>query len=243
MRTELSIILQIILESLPVSSSGNLALFGLTLPTNINYAAHGATLLMYALFFRKKIMVVVLHPLRCYKNIFHAVLFGFFALLPTLFVYLVIEFMHPAFPLWLGFLITSLALFLSALSAGSDKGISIYKAFLIGVSQGIALLPGISRLGITYATGIWLGLSWRTAFAFSCMIEAPLLVVATSKGFYDLLRAGDCLAFWQVFIYGAATLVSYGMLLSVYRMAKNNYWWVFGIYTSVLACIAFKIVS
>ncbi len=243
MRTELSIILQIILESLPVSSSGNLALFGLTLPTDINYAAHSATLVIYALFFRKKIMVVLLQPLRFYKTIVHAVLYGVLALLPTLFFYCFIEYTQPEFTLWSGFVITSLALFLSALPAGADTGISGYKAFLIGASQGVALLPGISRLGITCAMARWLGFSWRTAFAFSCMIEAPLLLVATSKGFYDLFSAGGCLALWQVLIYGAATLVSYGIFLFVYRMAKNNYWWIFGIYTSVLACLAFKIVS
>ena len=263
MRIELSVILHIILESLPISSSGNLALFGLSLPTQINYATHGATLLIYALFFRKKLLTLLFHPIRCYKNILEAMLFGTLALIPTLACYALIEHTLPAFPLWLGFLITSLALF-SANITISPKGIlsigakrtilrtqNVSKgawvetgrtAFIIGCALGIALLPGISRLGITYATGRWLGLSWRTSFAFSCMIEAPLLIVASLKGLFDLRAEIVQVSIAALTGYILATVISYLMLCVVYKMAQENSWRIFGVYTAILASVAYMIV-
>ena len=216
MRIELSIILQILLESLPVSSSGNLALLSVSLPDNINYACHAATLAVYALFFRKKIVTLLAHPLRCKRAIIRACVVGICALVPTLVCYAAQAYM-PQTPLALGFAITSLALFSLAYAPGlarssqpvrrsclsirpsvtrDERRLEVFapanvsreaQALIIGSAQGAALLmPGLSRLGITYAVGRWLGHSYRTAFYFSCMIEAPLLIVASLKGLYSL---------------------------------------------------------
>lgn len=251
MSIELSVILQIILESLPVSSSGNLALLGLTLPEDINYATHAFTLIVYALFFRKKLFILLRHPLRCFTPLVRAVLYGICALVPTLLCYALFNYTQPAFPLWLGFLITSCVLLTFTLRArrslgvvGSRfrrnhiEGLTCLKAFFIGCAQGIALLPGISRLGITYATARWLGLSWRTAFGFSCMIEAPLIFVASCKGLYDLAPVVSSISLLTLFGYLGATVISYGVLWGVYRLAQKECWWIFGIYTALCSIVA-----
>ncbi len=263
MRTELALILQIILESLPVSSSGNLALLGLSLPTTLNYVAHGATVLIYALFFRHKLWALARHPVRCFKQILHACLYGFFALVPTVFAYIFLEYTHVTIPLYMGFFITSLSLLSLTLmplvshsiahsyparpecfAVGKMyrrvRAMTIGKAFLIGCAQGVTLLPGISRLGITYVVGRWLGLSWRTSFGFSCMIEAPLIIAASCKGIYDLvpLAAPSCAVVCEIIV---AMCVSYALLEVAYKAAQRELWWIFGVYVALLTLLAFAL--
>jgi undecaprenyl-diphosphatase len=196
------------------------------------------------LFFRKKLFVLARNPLRCYKNILNALLYGICALMPTLFFYLLFEYLQPTFPLWLGFFITSYVLVATAyfsppLALCDSRRESYRRAFLIGSAQGIALLPGISRLGITYAVGRWLGLSWRTSFAFSCMIEAPLIFLATCKGIYALREDVLQVTALPLIGYVGAAGVSYVILCLVYKLAQKNMWWIFGMYTSVLALLSF----
>lgn len=240
MRIELSVILQILLESLPVSSSGNLALFGISLPQTINYVSHVATVLVYAIFFRKKLFTLLLHPLRCKKVIAHAMLYGAAALVPTICIYGLLEYFNPHFYLPLGFFITTLLLLASFFAPQKVQQLTVTKAAIIGFAQGIALLPGISRLGITYVVGRFLGLSWRTAFNFSCMIEAPLIIVASLKGLYDIRADILTISFLSLVGYIVATFGAYLLLCLVYKLAQANRWWLFGIYTgflTILACV------
>ncbi len=237
MRIELSVILQIILESLPVSSSGNLALLGLILPTTLNYVTHGATVLIYALFFRKKLYTLAFHPLRCKKIIMHAILYGTAALVPTVVCFVFFNYSEPSFPLRLGFFITTLVLLCTSFDIKENHHLTVARACIIGCAQGAALLPGISRLGITWGVGRFLGLSWRTAFNFSCMIEAPLIIAASLKGIYDMRGQFSTISLWPCLVYAGAIAVSYALLCSAYKLAYYNRWWIFGIYTSMLIIV------
>ena len=112
MRTELACFLQIIFESLPVSSSGNLELMGLSLPESFNYATHAVTLLVYVVFFRKKWIPIIIHPLRVRTQIMTALFYGIAALVPTCAAYFLLAYVPVHVPLWLGFCVTTLILFL-----------------------------------------------------------------------------------------------------------------------------------
>jgi len=65
-----------------------------------------------------------------------------------------------------------------------DK-ISFTKAFLIGVFQSIAMIPGTSRSGATIVGGLLLGFNRKTAAEFSFLLAVPTMFVAT---FYDIYK-------------------------------------------------------
>jgi undecaprenyl-diphosphatase len=52
-------------------------------------------------------------------------------------------------------------------------------SFLIGVAQGIAIIPGISRSGLTIATGLLRKVEKRTAFTYSFLLSVPAVIGAT----------------------------------------------------------------
>ena len=70
---------------------------------------------------------------------------------------------------------TSFILFLSFFKKTSNKSISFLFAFIIGCSQAIAIIPGISRSGITICIAILLGLPSKEAARFSFMLAIPII--------------------------------------------------------------------
>jgi undecaprenyl-diphosphatase len=78
-----------------------------------------------------------------------------------------------------GFLLTGLLL-LSSLWAGSGKVPSptISAALIVGVAQGLAILPGISRTGATIVTALWFGVRPERAFELSMLLGIPTLTGA-----------------------------------------------------------------
>lgn len=60
------------------------------------------------------------------------------------------------------------------------------KAILIGIAQGLAALPGISRSGSTIATGIFLGLDRVTCARYSFLLSIPIIIGASI--FYPVLE-------------------------------------------------------
>lgn len=58
--------------------------------------------------------------------------------------------------------------------------ISLRASFLIGVSQALAVIPGVSRSGITMTTGLLLGLTREGAARFSFLLSAPIIFGAAA---------------------------------------------------------------
>ncbi len=55
------------------------------------------------------------------------------------------------------------------------KHIDLKTSFLIGLSQALAIIPGVSRSGITMTTGLLLGLTRESAARFSFLLSAPII--------------------------------------------------------------------
>jgi len=72
-------------------------------------------------------------------------------------------------------LITGGLLFLADKAKASSKQVGIKEAILIGVSQAIAILPGISRSGATISTAVILGIDKEKAARFSFLMVVPLI--------------------------------------------------------------------
>ncbi len=66
------------------------------------------------------------------------------------------------------------------------SGLSVREGFLIGLSQALAIMPGVSRSGITMTTGLLLGFTRETAARFSFLLATPIIA---GSGLYKLLKS------------------------------------------------------
>lgn len=84
-------------------------------------------------------------------------------------------------------ILTGLILFLADRAKNTNKKVSYGSALLIGISQAIAILPGISRSGATISTSVLLGIDRERAARFSFLMVVPLILGKMAK---DLLEGG-----------------------------------------------------
>lgn len=66
--------------------------------------------------------------------------------------------------------------------------INFKDTLLIGLSQALAIFPGISRSGSTITTGLALGLEREAAARFSFLLSAPIIAGAGLKSLYDFYK-------------------------------------------------------
>ena len=86
-------------------------------------------------------------------------------------------------------LLTGILLFLADRAKRTDKEVSFVNAVIIGISQAIAILPGISRSGATISTSVLLGIDREKAARFSFLMVVPLIfgaMVMDTKKFLDV---------------------------------------------------------
>ena len=102
-------------------------------------------------------------------------------------------------------------------------------ALLAGLAQGIAVLPGLSRSGITLATLLWLGIASERAFELSFLLSLPALTVGALLGARVALYRDDEGA---ILLYAAALVCVVGVgALEVLRGALlRRILWVFAVY-------------
>ncbi len=89
--------------------------------------------------------------------------------------------------------VTSMALFFVSNKEGntSIKSMTFKVAILIGVGQAIALLPGISRSGMTMVFALALGLNRKDAFDFSFMMFIPASIGGLLYSLFEIATGGE----------------------------------------------------
>lgn len=78
------------------------------------------------------------------------------------------------------FLVMGVFLFVSERRRNQTRSLNHLDAILIGIAQGVALIPGISRSGITITTGLLRKVDKQTAFTFSFLLFIPAVIGATA---------------------------------------------------------------
>jgi undecaprenyl-diphosphatase len=78
-------------------------------------------------------------------------------------------------------LITAILLILADKATASENEVSYKSALIIGISQAIAILPGISRSGATISTATLLGIDKGKAAEFSFLMVVPLIIGKVAK--------------------------------------------------------------
>jgi undecaprenyl-diphosphatase len=258
------LLFQILLESFPISSSGHRLLFELYLKKFNNYVmpesknffnftdaifpsvdvldhfAHGATVFILIFFFFSSWFFLLRHVRRCWRIILKIILFVGIADFITSIFYIVFKIVPVQFPLSLGFAITgcSLAsLYWCPKNDNNKKGsFNVATACVLGLVQGCALLPGISRLATTYACARWLHFSPQKSFQISWLIAWPLITAAFLNSTYILIKKYPSwlMIHWPIFVViFLAGIASYFMLCFSARLAYTYKFWKFSIYMIV----------
>ena len=182
-------------EFLPISSSGHLLLarifFGIQTDTPamkmLDILLHVGTLLPVLIVFRKEWVDMILHPIRN-KTLILLIA----ASVPTLAIYLLAKkfivvngyegfaIFDSGWFLGVSFLITAVFLLLCDHFASGkrpkEKKVGFLQAIVMGIFQGIGMIPGISRSGSTILGGTSTGLSKTLAAKFSFMMSAPAIL-------------------------------------------------------------------
>jgi undecaprenyl-diphosphatase len=92
--------------------------------------------------------------------------------------------------------------------------VTLGDAGAIGLSQALAIVPGVSRSGITISTGLFRGLDRYAAARFSFLLSTPALAGAALKAFHDLHKAGGLAPDMRVaFAVGAAVSAVTGWIV------------------------------
>jgi undecaprenyl-diphosphatase len=190
-------LLQGVAEFLPISSSGHLAvaqhLFALSdLPVLFDVFLHLATLAAVFLYFRQKIWTLLCALFRwvgrkpapgdsSLLRMIAALLAGTAV---TAVFGLALEKFIPQMPVKVvcgGFIITALILIVSSRIAAGSKPVgtvTVAQGLIIGLAQGIGVLPGISRSGATIAGALFVGVDRKTAGEFSFLLSIPAILGA-----------------------------------------------------------------
>src|SRR5687767_14248192 len=70
------------------------------------------------------------------------------------------------------------------------KDMSTADALTVGCAQALALIPGVSRSGVTMTAGLFRGMTREAAARFSFFLSTPIIGAAISKEVFDGLREG-----------------------------------------------------
>lgn len=233
--------IQIIAEMLPISSSGHLQLlerwyatqFGYIMPetvfgvplTTLYYFMHGPTLILLSIYF----FCISPRPVFrwSFKKFTTVIAMLFIADCITALLYCMVHYFSLTAPLWFGFAISIAILFsLRTISFGNKEELTLHDACILGFVQGVALLPGISRLAATYTAGRWLGFTSLAAFEIAWLIQIPLIVAAFIKSLifmakYDALGHLLNLPFALVIV-SASSIAWCALMAMVYIVKKNQ---------------------
>tara|TARA_B100000614_G_scaffold256841_1_gene276109 strand:- start:343 stop:1134 length:792 start_codon:yes stop_codon:yes gene_type:complete len=247
-------IIQGLTEFLPVSSSGHIELSKEILKTTIEgeenvmftVVLHAATALSTLVVFRKEI-IEILKGLFQFKwnDEFKFSLKIIISMFPAAIIGVVFKEEIDAFftgqimLVGLMLLVTGAVLFLADRARNTNKDVGFLEAIVVGVSQAIAILPGISRSGATIGTSVLLGIDRTKAAKFSFLMVVPLIFGKMAKLILDgeiSFQSNDILA------YGAGFLAAFvvGLLACTWMIAlvKKSQLKYFSFYCFIVGTIA-----
>ncbi len=251
-------VVQGITEFLPVSSTGHLVilheLWPMDLSSDLGFdvVLHGGTLLALVIYFRQEIFQYLKGFLRSFKR-FDArndieqklswlIIIG--TIPAALIGYFTESYVEDAFrSIWviiIALIIGGLLFIIIEKISRKEKDlgkINGLTALFIGLAQAIALIPGVSRSGITIIAGLGAGLKRETAAKFAFLLSIPIIFGAGLKKTLDLIEAGALTNNWFIYLVGfTASLVS-GYLCVKYflKYLKNRSLAPFAYYRFILS--------
>lgn len=232
-------------EFLPISSSGHLLLFEKLFGLSDNLLVfdiflHLGTLIAVCFCYRKELLYLLKHPF-CDKAKKLYLASGVTVVLVIIFKkFLLNSFSATILPFC--FLITALLLVLAsnAIKKSHTKKISYLSSVVIGIAQGIACLPGISRSGATLSTSLLLKNEKNESLSFSFLLSIPIILASLVFSVFEVGVQGVnvYLAIIGIVVSFLSGLLSIKFLKVVIEKKSLVY---FALYLVVLALVLFLI--
>lgn len=235
-------IVQGLTEFLPISSSGHLVLlenlFGTGSNLVLTVALHLGSLIAVIVAFWADILYILKNP---FCDLSKKLII---ATIPTVIIVLFFKtFIEDSFSgsfFLVGFTITAFLLLITEIIAKQikyKKSISTKSAIVMGIAQGIASLPGISRSGSTICAGLLCGEHRDSVATFSFLMSIPIIVASC---LYELLFSASTISVSVLpilvgmtfaFIFG---LLAIKLMLKIIKKVEFTY---FAIYLSLLVML------
>ncbi len=238
-------IVQGLTEFLPISSSGHLLVFENLLDFKsggmfFNVLMHVASLLAIVIVFWKDVVKVLKNPFG--KDMQKIVV----ATIPTIVIALVVNYFFDDYALnffvGFGFLISSIIILVTSILQRKNKFIvckelDLKKSFVVGVVQGLAVFPGISRSGSTICAGLVQKVEREESASFSFVISIPVILggmifelVGGIKNGFGNVDTLSC-----VFGFVCAFVVALFAIKMMMKIVKKGNWWGFSIYLFLIS--------
>lgn len=202
--------LQGLTEFLPVSSSGHLAvlkdLWGFEeVPILFDVLLHVATLLVTLFVFRERVWRIIAALLKgIFRNkevneedrvqIKTALIIILASALTAIFGFGLKDLILPSRLISVGFILTAFLLISTRFirqGSKSYRGLGWKDGLITGIAQGIGVIPGISRSGITISAGLMSGMDRQTAGEFSFILSLPSILGALILSLKDAGELGQ----------------------------------------------------
>ena len=238
-------LIQGIFEFLPVSSSGHILIFYKLFNLNIdllslNIILHIATALSVVVYYRKKIWFMITHPLN--KQTLNLI----FATVVSCIIILIIHpFLKDAIGgkfLAISFVLTAIFLLIATIINKKyvfSMPLNNKTIFVMSVFQAIAVLPGLSRSGLTLCSGLICGKDKNEVADFSFLMGLPLIVAGA---LYDFIFEKPSFSNENIFAIVISFIVAFlsGIfaIMITKKLAEKTKLWYFCIYLVVLAIIS-----
>lgn len=247
-------VLQGLTEYLPISSSAHLIIFqhlagnGET-ELAFNLVLHIATVCSTLVYFSKSILQMLFEFLSGFRMpgkrksdgwyLGWAIIFGS---IPTAIIGLLLKpFVEKICASMMGvgsaLLVTGALMLILMLAPDGKRKICVSIGFIVGIAQGIAVIPGISRSGATLVAGILCGLSATEAFRFSFLLSLPAI---TGAALLELCHSAEAsVSLPEGWFYAALLAFISGLiaLYLLYRTILRGRWWIFAFYCGVLGFV------
>jgi undecaprenyl-diphosphatase len=245
-------------EFLPVSSSGHLVLLQSLMGTRegdvfFDVVLHCGTLVSVMIVYRRELIRLLRfdrpalgYILSLVVGTIPAVIFGLLAkdFIEGLF--------HSPLTAGFGLLLTAAALFSTRWTKSGNKDrvevwdpVAIHpgRALVIGLAQTLAILPGISRSGMTITASLWIGLARAEAARFSFLLSIPAIAGALVLQLFD----GVSVVPGQVPALVVAAVVACLVGLLALRLTAlavvQAHFWKFGIYCLALGAVVLALLA
>lgn len=231
-------IIQGITEWIPVSSSGHLALMHLLFGfQNLSYDVflHFASIFAVILVFWNDILNIFKnHNLKYLLLLIIAIIPA--GIIGLVFMKEIENLFSSSFYLGLFFIFSGIIVYLTKFSIPRKEKINFLDSLLIGIFQALAVLPGVSRSGMTISGGLFMGLTKNQAVKFSFLMAIPIILGASLVKANELILS-DINYFVLAVSFIVTFLVSLVTIKLLIRIIDSNRFYLFGIYDFVLGVL------
>ena len=232
-------IIQGITEWLPISSSGHLVifqeLFNIKASVMFDLMLHVGSLLVVLFIFWKDIKRIIFSIFNDDREGKQLLLLLIFASIITAIIgFLFQDFFKSLFTnltaVGIALIVTGMLLLtVKWVKVKEKKEMSMVDAFLVGLMQGIAIIPGISRSGATISAGLLRGINRELAIRFSFLLFIPAVIGATVLEFNEL--SSQSVELVPVIVGTIVSMiVGYASIKLLIKIIKKERFYLFGYY-------------